>query len=252
MLREDFYTSLVDALPDLGKRRGMKAEVERWWELHGLNKPPLTERENMAIIARQIASGSYEDILFSLMAEKVGLTPVWCEYTADSFVTVSADKIRYLRYYKISGRGRNGGPKLEKVELYPTRELKNFEGKELRQIMVEGGSLVEHHHALQEAVLPGAIRCDFNEWLQRQYSAFAYYPVYLAMAVAHCVIFEDFHDAKGQNMFFQTVVLPAYKKVAAQFGVKPLIVHLPQAQELNYYPASSDWQACGVDLAVYL
>jgi len=52
------------------------------------------------------------------------------------------------------------------------------------------------------------------------------YSYLLALFVSHGVLFEDFVTDGSEARFTKEIMLPAFEKVQASFGLKPLIVSL--------------------------
>jgi hypothetical protein len=99
--------------------------------------------------------------------------------------------------------------------------------------------------------MPGSIRVDMSEWLQRLGKAKNYYQAYLALFVAHNVLFEDYHggESTGNGQlggFTADVFEPAWHAVRDRFGVAPMITPLPWFPELAYYPANGEWMNHGI------
>lgn len=57
----------------LNQRQDLKLKVEAWWQENMWGHPPLPAAENMAILARCIATARYEDLAYASLAKKAGL-----------------------------------------------------------------------------------------------------------------------------------------------------------------------------------
>ncbi|MER3570097.1 MAG: hypothetical protein C4348_00570 [Patescibacteria group bacterium] len=248
---ERFYIPLEEARALLEERRqqGWTLKVEEYWrKKRGIQFPEeLSNLNDLAgFLARHLATARYEDFAFILLTKRAGLKPTWLTYTADRFVTCSPVKVSYLCPKIVTGFGRRGGPILRKYRLANPRVA---ERKRLCDIRINTGKkLVDWHRRRLEAVYPGANVVDFSRVFQARGNAQGYYPLFLSLAVAHGVLFEDFHGGESGerlNSFTKEVFEPAFDEVTNTFGVQPLIVKLPWWPELGYYPSiklATNWR----------
>lgn len=244
------YTSQEWAAEKLAQRTALRSEVEGWYASLGLEVPAqFAGQHRHGVLARQVATFRYEDALFVRMAEEAGLLPAWIEYTGDKMVNVSSFK-RALMHPRFSqGFGRNGGRRVVKRKL---ANIDTWQGKPLNAVICDGDQrLVDFHHAHQDAMYEGAVRLDQTEWLKSLGRASEYYEAYLALFVAHAVLFEDYHGGESGDVltgFTRHVFLPAYERVVRRFGVPPVIVQLPWWDDLGLYPSEPDWRWDAVSL----
>ncbi|PIR77029.1 MAG: hypothetical protein COU30_04700, partial [Candidatus Magasanikbacteria bacterium CG10_big_fil_rev_8_21_14_0_10_38_6] len=115
-MHDVFYTDVFAARAELEQRRQdvrLKQEVEQWWQSLGCGIPELPQDDGhlYALLARQVATARYEDIVFKFVAEAGGLAPLWGSYTGDKFSVHSAYKKSLVDPFIIDGRGRSGGPR---------------------------------------------------------------------------------------------------------------------------------------------
>lgn len=250
----DYHQACV-AAETLQVREKIKPLVEEWWQENGWGMTSLPQIPNAAVLARQLATFRYEDAVFASMSEEVGLVPVWFSYTGDKFSTESKLKRSYLHPVYCDGCGRNKGLKLRTERL--VADMNRYSGRTLDQIStLHGVSLVEYHHEHLQQMYPDALTCDNTQWLKKigtgANAAKKYYCAYLSLFLAHAVLFEDYHGGESGTAldnFTSEVFEPAYAEVAKLFGVSPLIVKLPWWNELQYYPANSNWKDHGVRLS---
>ena len=232
------------------ERAEFKPLVEEWWEENGWGKPPLPNLSNIGLIARPIATFRYEDALFVTLCERHGLTPVWSEYTGDKLSTVSNVKRSLLHVSFCSGRGRNNGLKIGRVQ--KLADVNRYIGQPLNTINTDAGTLVDFHHQHQDRVFSNenaALRFDWTLWLKQIGSAKDYYEAYLSEFIAHAILFEDYHAGESGailNNFSAVVFEPAWQAVSKRFGVPPLITPLPWHEDYRYYPADEHWREHGV------
>lgn len=245
----EWYVS-ADSMPrHLEARTSLRGAVEEYWKSQGFVFPSAFMHDMpLGFVSRHLATARYEDCAFILMAERAGLTPVWSTYVRDRFVTHSPVKGSYLLPRIVSGFSRRGFPQIRKLALADTQEAER-ERRRLNEITTrEGSSVVAWHRAVLEGVYPGALVTDPSDIYMSLGGAKGYYPLLLSLAVAHGVLFEDFHggeSGEGLNRFTHEVFEPAFRVVEEIFGVPPLIVPLPWWHELGYYVAPhrvSQWR----------
>jgi hypothetical protein len=266
---ESYYVRLEEASEALAARSRLRALVEEWWEERGWGKPPLPDIPNLGILSRNIAAGSFEDIVFAGMARQAGLVPAWSTYHADTMCAHNPDKAMYLAGHLVYGRGRAGGLKtvphhyLQPVDTRDRSRVHNSDpvhrhsGQTFGAIQLPDGRQLVDVHAMQQEMALQPLRLgklqryDVSSWYARAgfRRAEEYYIALLSVCVAHGVLFEDFHcDAFGESLrcFTNTVFEPTFRRLNELFGVAPLLVPLPWKPEYNYFPASPEWPAWGV------
>jgi len=253
-MSDRFYTDLTDARAVLESRQDLIPEVERYWREEGWRVPDFPHVGRAGYLCRNIATFRYEDAVFLLLCRAAGLEPCWLEYVTDKYSSQSSVKHSYLRYLRCCGRGRNGGPKVEKVS--PVRRLGWLDGHRLCDITLDDGTpLVEHHHAIFDRFAPPDRRCDISDWLSAIGRARDYYVASVSLFVAHGVLFEDYHGGESGDKldaFTTDVFEPAFDRVFERFGVRPIIVRMPWFTEMKYYPADLDWRGHGIIPDEYL
>jgi len=225
------------------ERQHLKALVEEWWQDRYWGSPPLPEIDGIGVMARQIATFRYEDVAFAELCQKHGLTPVWLEYTGDKMSSESSFKRSLLRVHFCSGRGKNGGLQLQKPK--NLADLNLYVGKPINTIATQDGLLVDFHHQHQDKVCLGAIRSDATKWVKKMGGARDYYEAFLAIFIAHAVLFEDYHGGESGKVldhFTSIIFEPAWQAVTKRFGVSPLIYPLPWIPEFKYYPIDHNWR----------
>jgi hypothetical protein len=192
------------------------------------------------VLARQIASARIEDLQFLDLAVRLGLRPMWLEYTKDRFTNW---KNHYWRGYIDYGIGRNGGPRLQSFRVSSLGG--SWNGKPLSSLQLECGlSLVEFHHRLQEKVLNGHAvydRVDSSAWFnQTGERASQFYYAYFGMFLQHAILCEDFESPdEEERRFRDTVARPATERIRKDFGIDPLVVHLDlPIERMAWYPAA--------------
>ncbi len=243
-----FYVGLVEAREELLSRHHLRQEVEQWWsEERGFPFPQAFLHERpLGFVSRHLATARYEDILFIRMCEIVGITPVWSTYTGDKFIDRSPVKYSYLQPRVVEGFGKRNVPIVRRFRL---ADPKAWEGRRLDEIQVvhEKKSLVSYHEERLRSIysVPRLITLWINDltfvYKDCEGGAVGYYPLLLSLAIAHGVMFEDFHGGESTSVsldsFTSRVFEPAFREVSEHFGAPPLIVPLPWWKELGYYPS---------------
>ena len=244
-MSDEYYVPLQEAFEMLRSRAHLVPIVEEWWWDQGWTVSNFPHAGGAGCLARQLATFRYEDALFQEMNRIAGLVPVWCPYQADKFSGASSLKKSYIRPLFCSGRGRNGGLKIDKPRLI-RGELQNFEGVRLENIKLDSGtSLVDFHRSHLQTMVPGAVVHDVSDTLVKIGRPQQYYRFDMSLYVSHVVLFEDYHGGESGNKldsFTTGIFEPAFHEIKAIFGVKPLIVRLPWCQGMGYYPADSNWR----------
>lgn len=242
-----FYVDYRDAHRQLLERRenfDLRKKVDNFFLQASCGIPQLPDIP-FALLARQIATARYEDIVFQLIARVAGLDPVWSPYHGDVFSSQSAYKKTLIDPFIIEGRGNKGGPKRHKDSGLIVNSIEGCNHKPIGSIMTKSGiSLVSYHMQRRDYILPNTICTpDMTRWFKSLGNAKQYYPYYLAMAIYHCVIVDDFHQWSddAEKVFAEEVFEPAFNLVTEKFGVSPLIIQLPWWNELAWYPADANW-----------
>lgn len=234
-----WYIALEDARYLLEERRVFRKAIEECWKAQGFAFPQAFLQEAPAgFVSRHLATARYEDCAFILMAESVGLRPIWSTYIQDRFVTHSPIKGSYLLPRIVAGFSPRGFPEIRKVILADTQAAEKTR-QPLNEIFTgDNESLVSWHQNLLHAAYPQAVVTDPSDIYKARGGAKEYYPLLLSLAVAHGILFEDFHGGEtgaGLQRFTREIFEPAFCAVQGIFGASPLIVPLPWWRELGYY-----------------
>lgn len=243
------YIEPSRALEICNARKHLREQVEAWWKRQNLPPHPLSFEPPKALLARQIASARYEDLLFNHMAKSAGFDPCWLELLNDIFVSTSSYKRAMIKRRVIFGRGRKGGLQDRNISLKV--DMNKLQGTRLKDILdpKTGKSLPDIHHELQDRILPNVYRVDGSEWVAHAGdSIHARYRAKLSVYVAHGVLFEDYHGITNKThlRFTQRVFEPAREFIIHTFGVAPMMVQLPHSPILEAYPADENWRSHGI------
>lgn len=228
----DIYFSLDEARAELARRRQdseLRAALET--ELGDLLWPECREQP-VAYISQQLLSPGNGFVFFCHAARYVGAMPFAGEFLEDCFSYKNGEK---------SGLGRlralEGGRKM----LIDIIRLRHNDRKRLCDIVTRTGeTLRDFHHQLLHISGYHVAQRDMSGWYRAIGRPSEYYYPYLLHFVTHGVLFENFqtYSDEGENLFTQTVVLPALRKVEERFGLKPLVVRLypeEQSEDEDFY-----------------
>jgi hypothetical protein len=214
----------------------IERQVESLWSTHGFSLPVLPDLYNSAILARQLATARFEDLLFREMAKAIGYTPTWWPFECDIFTDRSPLKRSYLHPHMCVKRDRVG----LRTRRKRLADFTRWEGKRLDEIETkEGANLVEWHKRRHREIV-GPFPVQNIPKLP--------YQLFLSLFVIHGVLFEDYHGGESGNSlgnFTTHVFEPAFKEVIQHIGLPPLIVRLPWWPALQFH-APTDWESCEV------
>jgi len=235
------YWDLEEAIKELKSRQkgGIAGELEKAYDF------PLSDRGKLyGFLGRHIASPRLEELQFFKRCVRSCLQPLWLEYLDDKFCTTNPSKVRLIKLRILLGKGKRGGIK-EKVVRVVDQDYCIPPSSSMRDLKtVWGENLYRFHHQLLHHILGPVRILDISDWLRSWGRAYSYYEPYLALAIAHGILFESFESPGFQDLgrFKNNVVLPAYRRLVERWGVEPLIVYHPVPPEreefyLNYYPS---------------
>ena len=234
------YWDLDDAIEELKRRQNVAEEIESTYNFSWL--PKLPQGKFYGFLARHIATACLEELQFFKRCSKSGLVPLWLEYLDDMFCTNNPDKIRLIKLRVFLGRGRKGGIKEKVIRIV---DYYHCIGSSIKKLTTYWGEpLYEFHHRVLKYLLGSVQIIDNSEWYKSLGGrAINYYESYLALSIAHGVLFESFEISgfPGLEQFKCAVVLPAYRRLMERWKLHPLIVYHPWPREeeflyLNYYP----------------
>src|SRR3989338_4487338 len=97
-----------------------------------------------------------------------------------------------------------------------------------------GEPLVDFHHWFLCEVFPlmKGKAVDIYDWTKKHGSTpREYYPALLAFALTHYILFDDYDLLAAEDEFTTDAVLPAFKKIEAEFGLRPLVVKISKRGE---------------------
>lgn len=232
------YPQIVEELERRSKDEKLKAKVEAY--LKG-DIPEYFKGKPALYLARHLATRNFETLRFLHILEPLDLPVVIGQDTHDIFVAHNPLK-RALGKLPIcmSVHHKNG----RVIEEYKNISIINFNeanGKPFKDIYTCWGEpLVEFHgRLLEKCQRDGAQVVDDAAWIDRHHrrDLLAHYKDFLALFVAHGVLFEDYLiEDKHEGRFIREVLRPAFRHVERTFGVRPLIAQLkPTSAESDRY-----------------
>lgn len=224
-----FYVELPDAKSILNNRKSLRGEVEEWWSSIGLEFP--SHLSNCGLLGRD-PMARVEFFKFYQMCEQIGLSSACIEASGELFVS-SKPKMS-MAHPKIFRFSQKGSIITQK------RKLINIQDHDGKSSIGETGILGFHRERM-EGVLPDLEIWDMSKFVQTWKDLNLYYQFYLSLAVAHGVLFEDYHGVGESgnclSNFTEEVFEPAFHWLEKKFGVSPMIVSLPWKNTYNLHPS---------------
>lgn len=236
-LDEDIYVNVADVKSriDVDPEHG-----PAWWPQalgQHLTRPT-------AVLARQIASPSYEMMWFTRLARRHGFDALVIEHRSDRFTVHNPYKRSLATLPIMVGRSQNGRPIMRRQKMV---DLAAAEGRRLEDVVTRTGeSLLDYHHRKLAQVLgPDTPRViDLSDVVPTYTTGAAgYYLEFLKMFSGRLILFEDFVADDQTAAFFQHTVLPAYRQAVSDTGRLPQIARLVPGPRTsspiwNSYPAA--------------
>lgn len=245
---EDIYTPLEVAKEEIWKRwndKELRKKVEKYLDN---SIPFFLEKEPRAVMVRQIASPNMELHRFLDLAKKSNLKPVINEYTNDKFVSINSYKFSLGKLSFFHKFDKKNCPILRCVRII---DIDSSENKELSNIdTFHGINLVDFHHNMLKNSVPefnDEYLIDISDWCRNNGGrAERYYYNFLVWFICNGVLFENFLTHKNESNFTKNIVLPAFRKIKDEFGLKPLIVPIVKNSEAE----DIFWRSYNIELGI--
>lgn len=250
MRSPDYYIPLQE-VGKLNERRrqDLRPQVEEALTESGFGFPEELREGQFAILLRQVPTFRYEDALFILWAKRAGLTPLWLGKTNDRMAMVSPYKRSLTTMRVVTHVGNRGGVEVRRAKLVDG-QVAASNGLRLSEIICDHGTdtkgrrLIDvHDERLKHFYTDPAVVDVSAGCLAAGGAPQEYYPSLLSLAVAHGVIFKDFHGGEAGRQvrlpYAQRTFEPAFQEVRERFRVEPLVVRFPWWKELTYYPGAT-------------
>lgn len=224
----DIYTP-IEVARDLIHDRWNDQHLRRRVEEKLIGDVPAILRDGPSgFIWRQIGSPSGEFTKFVELCREAQVKPLCFEYTRDKFAARN-----YTKHELTSMPFINGVNKHHQT-LVARQKIIDFNGAEKKRMCeletLWGENLVDFHHFLLTKTFPqmtGRV-IDLSEWIKRNgETPVKYYSRFLTLAVAHAMMFDDLDAIEKEEKFAQEIIVPACHEVEREFGVRPLIVKIP-------------------------
>jgi len=226
-----FLTPYPVALEEVHKRSrdtGLRKRVE---EYLGGDIPEYMRERPVLYLARHVATPNFETLRFLHLLEPLDLPIVLSQDTKDTFTSANMLK-RFLGKLPVCTRVTQKAGVTH--ELYQHKTVIDFtkaQGKPFSEVETLWGEPLAQFHArlFTELSTVPPIITDDAEWIDRNSRGdlLAHYKRFLALFVAHGVLFEDYLvEDKEEEHFVREVLEPAFTFVEETFGVRPLITQL--------------------------
>jgi hypothetical protein len=231
MNNEYFYFSPEEAKKELLRRRSdekIKKRILEYLDLGG-NIPKNLPKEPFLAMARFVATARIEDFVMYELSKKLGLYPLWLEYTWDKFHPQNVDKVDLVQI-KIIDEGM--------IINIVGEEPEKLKGQKINEIKTTIGiDLVKFHHYIREGVLPQNY-IDISMWLKSNgQKAKNYYFQYLKLFLVHGILLENFHvQGQEEEKFIRQVFERAFTKIKEEIGLVPIVIQQKWKREDGYYP----------------
>lgn len=228
---ENLLTPHQEAISELTRRRADSDLVSRVESYLGNDVPEYFNPEPVLYLARHLATPNFETLRFLHLAESIGIHVVLGEDTRDRFAPHNPLKKALGQLSVCLEIGQKGGVIRERFQKMTVIDFNTYSGKRLDSVhTLWGERLPDFHTRLLKPYLRGHTTViDDAEWIDRndRGDLLAHYKRFLALFVAHGVLFEDYwFEDKHESLFMEAILLPAAEFIAREFGVCPLITHL--------------------------
>lgn len=227
----DYLTSHDIAVRELEERRKDPDLMRRVEAYLGGDIPDYFNGDPILYLARHVATPNFETLRFLHLTESLGMKAVIGQDTKDKFVSQNVFK-RTLGKLPIYLRvTQKGGELHEQYQNVTIIDFNTANGKPFSEIRTLWGEpLVDFHRDLFEQFMNRPVQIeDDSLWIDRVHRGdlLAHYKKFLALFLAHGILFEDYQmDDPEEREFVENVLSPAFKFVESRFGVRPLIIPL--------------------------
>jgi hypothetical protein len=238
------YTTLSEAKKELEKRWNDKELKKKIENFLGEDLPEIFKEKPRAYLVRDIISPNFEFFYFLDLVKEARLDIGLCEYSGGKLVAKNFNKYHLCRMFFHNGMGKKNG---DKIDTFNVIDFNKSEGKTMNKVKtIWGNKLIDFHHKLLKKITkvnPEKI-FDITSWFNAHRNKTEYYYLhYLALFLAHGILFENFLFSKGEEEFTRKKIIPSFKKLEKIFGIKPLVVPATLLEDESeaywwYYPNS--------------
>lgn len=221
------YFTPHEAAEELRRRRSDHELMARTEAFLQHDIPDILRLQAHVCLGRNIATANREAERLVTIAGECGLPPLYLEHHQDQFVRGNLDKGIILEPRFMLPSDDTGNTLHARVKLASFRAN---EDKPFADIKTTWGVPIEtfHHNVISARYpkLTGAWT-DLSPWLARHGKhSHVYYRHYLALFVCHAILIESYNYTHEDNLFCSESVLPAYRDIFENLGVRPLLVEL--------------------------
>lgn len=237
------YTTLSEAKRELQRRSKDKELKKKIEDFLGGDLPEIFKEKPKAFLVRDIISPNFEFFFFKDLVKEAGLEMGLCEYSG-KLVAKNFNKYHLCRMFFHNGIGKKNGDKIDTLNII---DFNVSEGKLMNQVKtIWNEKLIDFHHNLLEKETRANSKeiFDITKWFNKHRNQGEYYYLhYLALFLAHGILFENFLFSKGEEEFTRKKIIPSFKKIVKIFGIKPLVVPATLIEDESesywwYYPNS--------------
>jgi len=229
---KDFYTPAEEAgriIQERWQNTELRKTIE---ERFGDGIPKEVLNSPSGVLWRQIGTPDREFARFLDLTSEAKTKAMCFETPENKFETRNFTTLGLSKLPFMSGLSKDGKIIVEKIKII---DFNQSGGKRLCDIETSWGEpLVDFHHWFLRTIFPVMENRVVNiyEWTKRQGSTpQEYYPSFMAFALAHYIIFDDYDLLATEKDFTMEVVLPAFKKIESEFGLRPLVVKISKPGE---------------------
>lgn len=237
----NFLTPFPDALAELKQRQEdtqLRAKVEAFL---GGDIPPQFTEGPLLYLARHVATPNFETLRFLHLTEAVDIPAVIGQDSKDKFVPRNQLKKALGKLAVLGGISHKNGVFHEQYQNHSVVDFNTTNGKPFTDIQtLWGENLIDFHTNLFKTACKRPVQIvDDSAWIDRHHrgNLVEHYRRFLALFLAHGILFEDFtYDDSQERQFKKQVLLPAFHFIERTFGKRPLIVELsPTSMESQKY-----------------
>lgn len=229
----DIYTPLSVAKKEIWRRWNDKELRKKVEKFLGGDIPKVFKSGPKATIVRDIITPNTELLYFLNLTDLINLKPILGEYLTGKFVAKNYNKYHLCKMFFFDGLGKKFGDKLKTLKIV---NFNKFEGKKIKNVNTTlGEKLIDLHHWLLKKAIPKIdIRniFDISSWFNKHRKRSQYYYMqYLALFLAHGVLFDNFILGNGEGEFTRKKIIPSFHKLEKIFGIKPLVVPITPIED---------------------
>jgi len=224
-------TPLGEAVEELERRRKDTVLMQKIEEYLEGDVPPHFAGGPILYLARHVATPNFETLRFFHLVEATGLPTVIGQDLKDKFVPKNSLKKALGKLPISTSVTMRGGQCRETYERLSIIDFNSSSGKPFEEIRTHWGEPLSDFHAslFKELTKHPVAIANEADWIDRQHrgNLLTHYKKFLALFIAHGILFEDYAlNDREEARFIERVLRPAYRFVERKFGCRPLIAQL--------------------------